>query len=463
MNHVKIFVKIKSLRLTFNLLTYLNNQSTNFCLLHSGKPFYQEKNNYHIFAKNPLLILKNNQIINCKNNQIFELNNPLNWMQNTLKYYNLHHFSSKLSTKEFQDFQKLPFSGGFIGFFGYDYKNNLEEKELFNTFYNISPKLYFAFYQDIYIFNTQNCENTFHIIQEIDLKENKFFKVAKSITNNISIKSIEETKSKPISKNLFSQKVQAIKKQILQGNTYQINYSIGYKGKINRSISQITSELFQQNPNPFEGIFAWEKSNFLISTSPEKLFSYNNGEVSSCPIKGSLGKSHCFKENHKRKKELLESSKDIAELAMIVDLIRNDLNKISLPGSVKVTHFKELLSYKNIYHLFANIISFTEQDSVEVFKALFPGGSITGAPKIAACQIIDDLEQESREIYTGSLGYFSFNNKAQFNILIRSILITNYCDYYYKSGSGITLASKEELEYQEIKDKTKIIEEILRK
>lgn len=160
---------------------------------------------------------------------------------------------------------------------------------------------------------------------------------------------------------------------------------------------------------------------------------------------------------------LLNSEKDKAELLMIVDLERNDIGKISKPGTVKVTELFKLETYSNVHHLVSTVTGEidNEYDSIDCIKEMFPGGSITGAPKIRAMEIIDELEPTQRNIYTGSMGYIGFNGDVDLNIVIRTIVFKDN-RAYFQAGGGITWDSDAKLEYEETLHKAKSIIKVLK-
>ena len=204
--------------------------------------------------------------------------------------------------------------------------------------------------------------------------------------------------------------------------------------------------MLTQNPAPYQGVFKLN-NHLLVSTSPERLFLYDRGKIIASPIKGSIPRSKNQKKDEANKQKLLNSKKDLAELAMIVDLLRNDLHKVNSKKidtntKIEICDFPALLTYENVYHLCSHITTQTTTDDTNAFdvlRSLFPGGSISGCPKIKSCQIIDKLEKKIRGFYTGSMGYFSFNDRAEFNILIRSVHFYRYKNHFlysYRLGGG---------------------------
>ena len=206
-----------------------------------------------------------------------------------------------------------------------------------------------------------------------------------------------------------------------------------------------------------------ETENFqVLSDSPERFLQTTGNHVETRPIKGTRPRSRDEKQDLAYSSELLTSLKDKAENLMIVDLLRNDLSKTCAIGSVKVNKLFQLQSFANVHHLTSFIVGKLKPNntSVDVLRACFPGGSITGAPKLRAMEIIDELEPHRRELYCGSIGYIGFDGDMDTNIAIRTAVISNNELSFY-AGGGIVADSEEQKEYIETLDKassfTKII------
>ena len=201
----------------------------------------------------------------------------------------------------------------------------------------------------------------------------------------------------------------------------------------------------------------------VISNSPERFIKVENRKIQTRPIKGTRPRGDNPEQDEFFKTELSNSEKDKAELLMIVDLERNDLGRVSEIGSVKVPELFKIEAYANVYHLVATIESEIDKDKdiYEVIKATFPGGSITGAPKIRAMEVIEELEPTRRNVYTGSIGYIGFDGLADLNIAIRTI-VKKDDRITFQVGGGITWDSNPEDEYMETLHKAKSIMKTLR-
>jgi para-aminobenzoate synthetase component 1 len=192
----------------------------------------------------------------------------------------------------------------------------------------------------------------------------------------------------------------------------------------------------------------------VASASPERFLKVTGGLVETRPIKGTRPRGKTPAEDRRWREELWDSEKDRAELVMIVDLERNDLGRVCVPGSVRVPELYRLEEYPTVFHLVSTVVGRLEEgkDTVDLLKASFPGGSITGAPKIRAMEIIEELEPVRRGIYCGSIGYLAFNGDADLNIVIRTLLFTGE-NIYFQVGGGITIDSDPQAEYLETLDK----------
>jgi para-aminobenzoate synthetase component 1 len=224
---------------------------------------------------------------------------------------------------------------------------------------------------------------------------------------------------------------------------------------------EIYEKLRNSNKAPFSAYMNF-KDFQVISSSPERFLSIIDGVVQTRPIKGTRPRGNNYKEDEKNKNELMNSEKDKSELLMIVDLERNDLSKVCMPNSIKVTELFKLEEYETVFHLVATIEGKLKENvsSVRCIKECFPGGSITGAPKIRAMEIIEELEKLKRNIYTGSIGYFDLRGNSDFNIVIRTIVKKDN-KAYLGAGGGITWESIETDEWFETIDKAKSLMGVL--
>lgn len=247
-----------------------------------------------------------------------------------------------------------------------------------------------------------------------------------------------------------------MKEYMVQGDIYVGNMTQELTIKSSKTPYEFFEILREINPAPFGGYFNY--GNFkIISASPERFLQMRNNKITTRPIKGTRKRGNTINEDIILKNELKNSSKDKSELLMIVDLERNDLNRVCKPGTVKATELFCIEEYATLFHLVSNVSGDLKEglDVMDLIAATFPGGSITGAPKIRAMEIIDELEHGTRGVYTGAMGYISFNGDCDFNIIIRTTLYHN--STYYLGVGGITYESEEKFELDETWQKAKAI------
>jgi len=243
--------------------------------------------------------------------------------------------------------------------------------------------------------------------------------------------------------------VEAIKEYIAAGHVYQVNMSQRFEADFAGNGFDFFRALFKRNPAPF---FAYINADDhqIVSTSPERFLSRAASRVETRPIKGTRPRGQTEAADKALRRELEESTKDDAELSMIVDLLRNDIGKVCRGGSVKVQTHKRVEAYEIVYHLVSDVVGelASGQDSVDLIRAAFPGGSITGCPKIRSMEIIDELEPRRRHIYTGSIGYISFHDTLDLSIAIRTATLIND-RIVFSVGGGIVFDSDPAAEFEE--------------
>ncbi|MEM1282999.1 MAG: anthranilate synthase component I family protein [Chlamydiota bacterium] len=313
-----------------------------------------------------------------------------------------------------------------------------------------------------------------HLTQEVSLflneKKVDVSKVSRlfDFLSKPPISSIERpltclTCTKPLEeKTAYYEKVLRAKQKILMGDIYQVNLSqeCRYQGQF--SSFDLFKRLYQNNPAPFSAYLNMSTEHKVVSSSPERLLSSFNGKLETRPIKGTAARGRNKSEDKEKRERLLSSSKDKSELLMITDLMRNDLGKVAVPGSVRTEKIWHCEEYQNVFHLLS-VITAEVLDSfnpVDVIREVFPGGSITGCPKIRAMEVISEIEDSNRGIYTGSLGYFTTHKNFDFNIAIRTLDIINDV-IKLRLGGAIVTDSIPEKEYDETLHKGRSIFETL--
>ena len=248
---------------------------------------------------------------------------------------------------------------------------------------------------------------------------------------------------------------------IIEGDIYIANMTQRLDVMSDREPLAVFEHLRTHNPSPFGGYLDCGDHQ-IICASPERFLRLRDGVVETRPIKGTRKRGETPAEDEALRRELEQSEKDKSELLMIVDLERNDLNRVCRPGSVEVTELFTVETYATVFHLVSNIRGELAQGSnvTDLLRAAFPGGSITGAPKYRAMEIIDELEHGKRGLYTGSIGYLTLDGDCDLNIVIRTALHRDG-RYHLGVGGGITSESDLEFEYEETLQKAKAVLEAL--
>ncbi len=251
----------------------------------------------------------------------------------------------------------------------------------------------------------------------------------------------------------FVDRVSQIKAHILNGDIYQANLSRPFTCEFSGNPFDLYCQFRKQNPAPY-GAYLNTGSAQIMCTSPEQFFKITNKTIQSRPIKGTIGRNPEHADSTSRQ-SLLQSEKNRSELTMIVDLIRNDLGKLCETGTISVPEPATVESYKQLHHLVATITGTLKPNTslLNILHALLPGGSITGAPKARAMEIISQLESSSRSIYTGAIGYHKLDGQSEFNIAIRTAYHVNGTVTYH-AGCGIVADSDPETEWIESETKS---------
>ncbi|WP_419893427.1 aminodeoxychorismate synthase component I [Oceanobacillus kimchii] len=264
------------------------------------------------------------------------------------------------------------------------------------------------------------------------------------------------------SKKNYLKHVSTIKNSIAQGDTYQVNYTVRLHSNDVVCDHDLYEKLSKAQKANYSAHLQLGRYN-IVSASPELFFQLKNGKILTKPMKGTMKRGKSIEEDIRNKQLLSESIKDQAENLMIVDLLRNDISKIAKKGTVNVPKLFNIESYPTVFQMTSTVSAEIEENVgiIDIFKALFPCGSITGAPKQSTMQIIQELENSPREVYCGSIGYITPNQEALFNVAIRTALIdTEQNTMSYGVGGGITWDSDPEAEYLEAWAKAEILKSL---
>ncbi len=346
----------------------------------------------------------------------------------------------------------LPFSGGWFVYLSYELIGQIEPILSEELYTSELPIAYAVKIPSAIIFDHKI--NTTYLIDQ-DSDQNRIDIILSDID---VIKPIPEVnvlgQLEQENEDKFISGVKACLGYIVSGDVFQVNLSREWQYKLNKEIDPaiIYRALKSANPAPFSALVQYENFS-IVSSSPERLFSVQEGVLQTRPIAGTHPRGQ-GSEDETQKKNLISHPKEIAEHVMLLDLERNDMGRVCEYGSVFVNEVMTLETYPYVHHIVSNIKG-KLKESVgikDIVQALFPGGTITGCPKVRCMQIISELEQMPRGAYTGSLGYLSQDGKMDFNILIRSFVHTNK-KLTFRAGAGIVYDSIPEKELAETKHK----------
>lgn len=392
-------------------------------------------------------------LIQNKNDLIFQRQN-FNEYKNISKSNQLLNFIQlkENNLKGNKDSESITsFNGGYIGFISYDFSAH----QFINGQNHIQPSLFLGQYRSF----LKNIDNDWYFFSDEENALDLFTYIEKELETPIVNNSKNTFKLKNAiqprwSKEQYFKAFHKIQEYIKAGDCYQINLTQEFKANFTGSLLNKAEDLWNLTNAPYAGYLKLDQFE-LLSCSPELFIEFNqNKQIKTRPIKGTMPRYENIEKDFISKQTLKNSQKDQAENVMIVDLLRNDLSIYANTGSVKTTQLFEIESFNQVHHMVSEIVATLKNDinPMQMLLSALPGGSITGAPKIRAMQIIEELEEEARGAYCGTLGYFNFDGTGRWNILIRSFQqYQNQLSLW--AGGGITIASNAEAEYQESLDK----------
>ncbi len=341
---------------------------------------------------------------------------------------------------------RFRYMGGAVGYISYDAINYWEKVNVKKSNY---PSMEFGIYTDGLLFDHINAKVYYFYLDKPRFNELKI----EEINDDINITNIKRN----ITEEQFVDMVNKAKEYIRDGDIYQVVLSKRFNMNIMGNKLSIYSNLRRINPSPYMYMLKINDKE-IIGSSPEMLVRTNKGIVETFPIAGTRPISNDKEENERLKRELLNDEKELAEHTMLVDLARNDLGRVCTWGSVKVNELMSIKEFSHVQHIVSHVIGKlnNNKDVYDALRAVFPAGTVSGAPKVRAIEIIDELEHDPRGPYAGAIGYFSFNGSSDFAISIRSLFV-NGNNAYVQSGAGIVADSIPINEWYETEHKAKAI------
>ncbi|MDP2561528.1 aminodeoxychorismate synthase component I [Psychrobium sp. 1_MG-2023] len=412
---------------------------------------------YDIMVFDPLYTLQSDDektlITDCKTNeQTYSYDNPFDVLEQILAL-------AELSDEGHQ----LPFTGGALGHFSYDLGRHCERIDQIAAKDIDLPVMAVGIYRSGIVFNRATNEVLLTTRGTADQHQQALTQVNTLLATAKQHQSPQQFQLRgawrnQLTREQYDNKFQQVQRHLRAGNCYQINLTQRFEANYQGDEYQAYLTLADQNNTPFSAFIRLEQG-AILSVSPERFIQCHQGFVETKPIKGTRPRSQDVEHDLLLAQELRDSEKDQSENLMIVDLLRNDLGRSAKPGSVQVPKLFDIESFKNVHHLVSTVTAELSSDvtTVGLLKNAFPGGSITGAPKINAMNIIDQLEPHRRSIYCGSIGYISADNQMDTNITIRTLLCLNKTEQekeiFCWAGGGIVADSQVDAEYQECFDK----------
>ena len=361
----------------------------------------------------------------------------------------------------------LPFVGGALGYFSYDLGRSIENLPAIASDDMHLPDMRMGIYAWAIV--VDHAKKQTHVVgDKTDLRMRRDWQ---NLINYINDQSIANASGKTfnvlgdvnsnMSEASYALAFDKIKQYIREGDCYQVNLAQRFNVDVEGDPWQAYCILRNINPSPFSAYLNYPEFQ-ILSNSPERFLSVKDQTVQTKPIKGTRPRSKNKNEDHALLQALVNSKKDQAENVMIVDLLRNDISKNCALGSVKVPKLFDIESYPNVHHMVSTVTGKLQENrnAIDLLRGCFPGGSITGAPKLRSMEIIEELEPHRRGIYCGAIGYIANNGNMDTNIAIRTILHKQQQMYFY-AGGGIVYDSQVYSEYQETFDKAAAIMKVL--
>jgi para-aminobenzoate synthetase component I len=428
----------------FHQYDHIAQQYKEHVILESGRG-----GRYSIAAFNPEIVFsgKNNKLIITQGGSSSTLEgNPLELMKNQMEKYQV------------PEVEGLPdFQGGAIGYLSYDYARYIEKLSALAMDDSGIPEVYFQLFKEWFVFDHQTEKLWLMVLSEKgqekqaedklsdwkdrwDAEVPEVFAEAKPARDDLQV-SMDEAE--------FIEAVEKVQQYISQGDVFQVNLSVRQSKPIETEGIEVYRQLRKLNPSPYMGYLHTQDFQ-LVSGSPELLAKVKGSEVSTRPIAGTRSRGRTDEEDLQLANELINNEKERAEHVMLVDLERNDLGRVCKYGTVEVNEFMVIEKYSHVMHIVSNVRGELAEGETwfDVVNATFPGGTITGAPKVRTMEIIEELEPVRRGPYTGSLGWFGFNGNMELNIIIRTMLVKDGMAHV-QAGAGVVIDSIPANEYKE--------------
>ncbi|MGM0847010.1 MAG: aminodeoxychorismate synthase, component I [Bacillota bacterium] len=445
------YEKIRSSKVDFfHAYESLTAEIDHHILLESGRG-----GKYSIAGFNPVSILsaKDNRVEICENGSTEVVNgDPLDVLY------------SRLQKRHMERNPALPdFQGGAMGFISYDYARQIEKLGNSSSDDLKIPDLYYMVFTQWAVYDHETEQIWLMADEEGAQTFDSFVSAWKqgletsSLEKSVSHGSVSADRSVSMNEEEFIAAVEKIQSYIKEGDVFQVNLSVRQSQELSASPYAIYKKLRQLNPSPYMS-YVHTPHFQIASGSPELLVKKKGAEVSTRPIAGTRSRGENEMEDKMLADELIHDEKERAEHVMLVDLERNDLGRVCQYGTVEVNEFMVIEKYSHVMHIVSNVRGTLAKNKSgkDLIRSVFPGGTITGAPKVRTMEIIEELEPVRRGIYTGSIGWIGFNGDMELNIVIRTLFAQNG-QAHIQAGAGVVIDSNPKQEYKESLKKAKAV------
>ncbi|MCX7797462.1 MAG: anthranilate synthase component I [Melioribacter sp.] len=389
----------------------------------------------------------------------------------TIKGNIFDYIKNKISKFYYPQFEELPyFSGGLVGYIGFDNISLIEDVIEYKSD-TLFPDSILGLYNSLIVFDHYkhqiilicniDCENKNNLEVEYKKAKESIENLKTLLNKHIEYKSDFKFNAIPFTKTEeeeFCLLVNTSKKNIYNGDVFQIVLSKRFEAEYRGDLFNVYRALRMINPSPYMYYMEFENDIKVIGTSPEDLLKVKNRKAEILPIAGTRRRGKTDEEDVELENELLNDPKEIAEHVMLVDLARNDLGRFCKLGTVRISERMKINRFSHVMHIVSRVEGLLKDDAdcIDALKASFPAGTVTGAPKIRAIQLINEYEKIKRGIYAGAVGYIDFSGNLDMCIAIRTLFATKE-KIYWQAGAGIVADSKPELELKEIKNKSAVL------
>jgi anthranilate synthase component 1 len=417
----------------------------------------QPKGRYSMMGTNPLYTLK-------AYGQEIEVTNSVKSRHYTGRALDIVH--ELLGSFNVSDPNNLPFIGGAVGTVGYDTIKQYEEIESHTVDTIGTPDVHLMFVDETVVYDHYKSDIYIIVLEPPTPEgkaraENRIAEIETMITASSHILADTDTEPLTFTNNMTKEDymniVKRAKEYIYEGDIFQVVLSQRFSGECTIPPFNLYRRLRRLNPSPYMYYFKMDDY-YIVGSSPEMLVEINSNTIYNCPIAGTRKRGSNPHEDAELAADLLADKKEIAEHIMLVDLGRNDMGKVSEIGSVKVSRYMEVQNYSHVMHITSLVEGQKRKDATDydVLMSFLPAGTLSGAPKIRAMEIIEELEPHKRGIYGGAIGYFGYTGNMDTAIVIRTMVIKDDM-VHIQAGAGIVADSDPETEYEETKSKAQAL------